>query len=369
MLKKPLKSARELLANGIHGREKGVAIVAVLALLALMSALAVAFLRMATAARDGMVDKAEVERASAMKETVITLVTAQLTAANQVLAQPASPVESISWTTQPGAVRTYSNEQLSHNKVFKLYSSAVPQISNVAPADTGALLDRINEDLEGDWQDRPDEFTDLNLPVTVNGTARYPIADPGMWNGMEDNPENVEGFTYSAVSRQKTVRGVDPRQGKLALPVRWIYQLQDGTFGILTKDRKFQPLDPAAAGALTRENPITGRMAWWADDESCKINLNTASIPAIWDTPRTTSKEDVWLANSQPLAGEYQRYPGHPATVDLSAVFFPGRRYTTTDGSWDMYPGASMRGRVTEDEAKLIWDMTPFISSGSSPST
>ncbi|MES2708576.1 MAG: Verru_Chthon cassette protein A [Verrucomicrobiota bacterium] len=363
----PFRTSRR--AGSGPAKKKGVAILTVLALLTLMAALAVSFLRMSAASRAGNLDKAEVQRASGMRETVISLVTAQLGAANTLVASgggTGSPQDVLSWTTQPGAIRTYSNTQRAHNRVYKLYSSAVPLISNIAPGETDLLLAGINDDLAGDWVSRPDEFTDLNLPIISNGVARYPIADPRMYNGKSDPAVNTEGFTYGSKSGPKVIGGVDPVKALLPMPVRWIYQLQDGTLGWLAQDRKFMPLDPALTGALSRENPVIGRMAWWADDESCKVNLNTASVPAIWDTPRTTSLEDVWLAHTQPLAGEFQRYPGHPATVDLSAVFFPGRRYTGTDGSWTMPIGASMQAALTNEQADLIWGLTPFITSGRS---
>lgn len=350
-------------AQAHPSRQQGVAILAVLALLTLMTALAVSFLRMTAASSAADTSKAERERADGMRWTVTNLVTAQLSEANRLVFQNGNAGEVVSWTTQPGAIRTYSNTNPANNRLFKLYSSAVPQITGIAPGSTAALLGKIEDDLATDWRERPDEFTDLNLPVlTGGGEPNYPIADPGLWNGNRDSPENVEGFTYGPAALTKSIGGVDAAQGRLPMPARWIYQLQDGTLGVLTRDRKFQPLDPNLKGALTRENPITGRMAWWADDESCKINLNTASVPAVWDTPRTTSLEDVWLAKTQPLSGEWQRCPGHPATVDLSAVFFPGRRFTGTDGSWTMPVGASMRGPLSLEEADLIWSLTPFIS-------
>ncbi|MEZ0255822.1 MAG: Verru_Chthon cassette protein A, partial [Chthoniobacter sp.] len=86
----------------------------------------------------------------------------------------------------------------------------------------------------------------------------------------------------------------------------------------------------------SKDNPVLGRIAFWTDDESCKVNINTAAgdewtpqstsygAPAgsYWDIPRTFSLFDRQaLANYQPAQGEYQRYPGHPATTYLSAVF------------------------------------------------
>lgn len=49
------------------------------------------------------------------------------------------------------------------------------------------------------------------------------------------------------------------------MPLRWVYVRQDGT------------LDDSEKPSLTdQKNPITGRFAWWTDDESTKINVNTA---------------------------------------------------------------------------------------------
>lgn len=75
-----------------------------------------------------------------------------------------------------------------------------------------------------------------------------------------------------------------------------------------------------------------GRVAFWADDETAKVNINTASEGTYWDVPRIYSAEDfgrysgsnVALAGfsvTQPTQNEFQRYPGHPATTSLSPIF------------------------------------------------
>ena len=108
------------------------------------------------------------------------------------------------------------------------------------------------------------------------------------------------------------------------MPVKWLYVLKDGTVG--------------SASLATATNPIVGRTAFWADDESCKLNVNTASEGTFWDTPMVSveqesgqitggdpgtlvnSPKSLSLAGSQPARFEYQRYPGHPATTCLSPV-------------------------------------------------
>jgi uncharacterized protein (TIGR02600 family) len=69
-------------------------------------------------------------------------------------------------------------------------------------------------------------------------------------------------------------------------------------------------------------NPIVGRIAFWTDDETCKVNINTASEGTYWDTPRSRSKQDIDFANYQPAQKEFQRYPGHPTMTSLAPVFF-----------------------------------------------
>ena len=100
----------------------------------------------------------------------------------------------------------------------------------------------------------------------------------------------------------------------------------------------------------TAANPIVGRVAFWTDDESAKVNVNTASEGTFWDTivansgasvfgnqPIPTSSSsanpipdytqpmgDIPLALLQPAQHEYQRYPGAPRD-DLS--FERARQY------------------------------------------
>ena len=83
--------------------------------------------------------------------------------------------------------------------------------------------------------------------------------------------------------------------------------MQDGTLG------------PASGG--TAANPIVARIAFWTDDESCKVNINTAGNGSPWNTPRVNSTDDVAWSSNQPAAGEYSAYPGHPATTSLASIF------------------------------------------------
>jgi hypothetical protein len=86
-------------------------------------------------------------------------------------------------------------------------------------------------------------------------------------------------------------------------------------------------------------------------------------VPAAWDTPRTTSQEDKWMAQNPPIALEFQRYPGHPATVDLSAVFYPNRRWVPP-GLVQILGASGAGGSMTlmdQADAFRIWNLAPFI--------
>ena len=113
----------------------------------------------------------------------------------------------------------------------------------------------------------------------------------------------------------------------------------------------------------TQANPIVGRIAFWTDDETSKLNLNTAAgfMPgnppsgytidtyagSFWDTPRFYTAFDMGqptstgmpkspggggLAICQLLQNEFQRYPGHPATTSLNPVF--GRMWMGRPARW-----------------------------------
>ncbi|MEZ0295899.1 MAG: hypothetical protein ACAI35_05530 [Candidatus Methylacidiphilales bacterium] len=84
--------------------------------------------------------------------------------------------------------------------------------------------------------------------------------------------------------------------------------------------------NPSAAASAT--NPITGRIAYWVDDESCKVNINTANGAHKNDTPRQMDS-----------AKKYSYGYGVPSEIDLSA--FPGITASTSDGIGDYAASAN----------------------------
>ncbi len=258
------------------------------------------------------------------------------------------------WASQPGAIRRWDQ---SGNFVagHKLYSDS----DLVA---TGSELEFSQDLPDSDWENLPARFVDLNEPAVrslPDGSVRthFPIIDPRAafpeGGGSYGDPGSVEGFGIDATGTSGIVLSGD-HSARLPMPVEWLYILEDGTVGYLDDSNTFVPSDVATA-----ENPIVGRVAFWADDETAKININTASEPTFWDLPRSVAgsvnasgteplSEDVWYAKYQPGQNEWQRYPGHPATTALSSVLFPGV--------------------LTPENKESIYEMVPRIIGGGSKS-
>lgn len=204
------------------------------------------------------------------------------------IAQAASYTNQTTWVSQPGLLRVYSLTNAATPRAplacYKLYSTT----NLAAMTDTSGALAFLAADVPANWSAEPALYTDLNSPAqTVSGNAVYPIFDPAATN-------SVQGLAADAPN------GV-------AMPVAWLYVLQDGTLG------------PAANA--TAANPIVARVAFWADDDTGKININTAGIGAAWNSPRVVSTADAAAGTEQPAQGEYDAYPGHPATTSLNVVF------------------------------------------------
>ena len=194
------------------------------------------------------------------------------------------------WVSQPGLLSTFVLQgQLAG--IYKLYSSAQMQMSGAKEK----MADWEARDSPSNWAAHPAVYTNLN----AKRDGHYPILDPAAQGA-------VEGFSFDAK------RGV-------AMPVTWLYLLQDGE--IVAP----QPVDgrqrQAKIPGATKQNPIVGRMAFWTDDESCRLNLNTAAGGTFWEMPVTTSPSDRSMGTHAPVKTEFQRHPGHPARVELASVF------------------------------------------------
>jgi len=195
------------------------------------------------------------------------------------------------WTSQPGLLRTFdaTGKPLA---AYKLYSSGQMEVG----VPQGLVMSTLrNEDAPANWDQYPAEFVDLNEAVE----GRYPVVDPAAKGA-------VSGFSF------ETSRGVE-------MPVRWLYVLEDGQ--IVAPQRMAGAPGQVRVQGAADENPVVARIAFWSDDETCRLNVNTAVGGEYWAPPATASAKDIRLAWNQPVAVEYTRYPRHPARIDMATVF------------------------------------------------
>lgn len=101
-----------------------------------------------------------------------------------------------------------------------------------------------------------------NLPVTtlvdLSSGEEPNNASPPTNEAVNLNPATLQDPSLYLVASTNATMPAAPMYAK------WIYQHQDGT------------LDPTVPTGAPTANPVVGRYAFWVDDESAKINLNTA---------------------------------------------------------------------------------------------
>ncbi len=296
--------------------EHGATLVIVLAILVLVAILIVGFLTRATSERSASASYHATATARQLADTAVNLVQAQINDAT-------SAGLGHTWASQPGAVRVFDdNGQLT--KVYRLYSAASMNSDITNPS---VLASDVPS---GDWASSPALWTDLNAPVLfddLNGTQQsiFPILDPRDPTdpGTPQVPKvttKIDGFQVASAPGATSTQPVP-------MPARWLYVLQNGQVVAPSGEGQSVTVTDASPG-----NPIVGRIAFWTDDESSKVNINTAAgnlskrenklLPAPWDIPRfRIYDERLLFSENQPVSGEYQRYPGHPANTDLSRIF------------------------------------------------
>jgi uncharacterized protein (TIGR02600 family) len=282
----------------------------VLVALAMMSLLLLALFSGAAHSLRFAQGDANLARETMLADSAATLVMAQL--------QQATTVAGQAWISQPGLIRTFAaaSPARTPSGCYKLYSA--PQM-----IDSSGSLAFLAADVPADWNSTANQgvYTDLNAPVQpLLGSAIYPILDAGATT-------SVTGLSADAGH-------------EVEMPVAWLYELQDGTLG--------------AASAATAANPIVGRIAFWTDDETSKIDLNTAGELSAWNTPRTTSSDDTGWAATQPASGEFERYPGHSGGVSLDVLFGAGAK---------SQPPPDQTADLTSDQ---LLALTPRYNSGGS---
>jgi len=335
-------------------RNGGVALVIVLAFLVLITALVLAFFSSVTTELSGAKSFSSETAAKLLADSAVQCVMGQIKLAT-------SGGATIAWASQPGMIRTYddSGNPLSF---CKLYSSNNMVVSGSSQIGAFSFLNndlKVNPaDVSTDWAGKPAIFTDLNASVVTSSGTVYPIVDGNGIAALTKNSANVsvpQYYTYA--SNGATVPDIDGfaiASGNTSaaltgsnntpipnMPVKWIYTLKDGTLtspsGVDSSGKIANWTGVAADKAPSATNPIVGRIAFWTDDESCKVNINTATEGFYTDYPRTVSaisgqnaanQGEVMLGTNQPVAHEFQRYPSHPAMTSLSAIIKPPAGWT-----------------------------------------
>ncbi|MCE9612462.1 MAG: Verru_Chthon cassette protein A [Chthoniobacter sp.] len=312
-----MKQSRQL-------QQAGIALVIVLAFLVLISVVVIAFFTSVSTELTASRTVAISASTQQLADSAVNVVMAQLVDATK--GQDSGSL--LAWASQPGLIRTFDAAGKPRD-FFKLYSSDKMTVSG--GGFTGA------PDLPpADWKSsaNSDLYTDLNAPAPdFTGALVYPIVDPSaevLANGQVPSfgQLKVDGFSITSRPGYEAGKAESAGNNRAPMPVKWLYVLRDGTLqppalqlGVLT------------VKAATTTNPIVGRIAFWTDDETSKVNINTASEGTYWDVPRIFSMEDIGkyasattvsspgMAICQPAQHEYQRYPGHPATTCLSPIF------------------------------------------------
>ncbi|MFA6176031.1 MAG: Verru_Chthon cassette protein A [Phycisphaerae bacterium] len=328
----------------------------VLCILVLITGMVIAFF--SSVSTEYVTSKSSFARATG-KELADATVQVAIGQIRQATTQPVAG-SSLCWASQPGMIRAYGNPDGSASSApyayYKLYSSdnMVVTAGQLGNANYDPLANP-NVDLaykpanSSDWYSAPALFTDLNAPVVGSNGTSYPIIDATI---IIDSTKSVTGFHTTSAPVASAASNPVP------MPVKWIYQLRDGTLTApIAADSTGTTASFANAAATkkpTVDNPIVGRIAFWTDDETCKVNINTASEGTYWDVPRANGTEESGFGSYQPAQHEWQRYPGHPAMTCLSTVFpalTPQQIYALTPR---INGGGSNAGTITINSSTAI---------------
>ena len=309
-------------------KQSGMALVIVLCFLVIISTLIVAFFATVTTDLASTKSYTAGVTAKQLSDMATNLVMAQIRDATRGYQNPDDPGSGVlSWASQPGMVRTF-DETGNPYAFYKLYSSGNMVLRSMSPQLN--VNDEFDRDVPTDWATEAGVYTDLNAPVIVpdangliqlNGSnfrADYPILDPS----AASNPA-VEGFTIGGRLGPTSVSNpaILPNPNPAALPCRWLYVLKDGSMISPSNSANGKVTFENSAVKPDASNPIVGRVAFWADDESSKVNVNTAGEGTFWDIPRSTNAVETAFAYNMPAQNEFQRQPGHPGMTCLSTVF------------------------------------------------
>jgi len=350
---------------GRGGRSSGAALVITLAILILVTALVLSMFNSVTSERSDTAANANLSDSKRLANMTVELVKSTIT---QATLDTDSSGNHTAWASQPGMIRTWDiNGNL--NRAFRLYSSGtiVTTSSTVISNDAAALASW--RPTTGTTSSYNALWCDLNAPgLSSTGARVYPIVTPpqtSLTSAATDLAYGVPIDTMGTASNDGTANGVQgfsittfpgysgsasSTNNPVPMPVKWLYVLQDGEF--------VSPTGSYTAGTIagaSASNPIIARVAYWTDDETSKVNINTASEGVFWQYPRaagggipapgnSTNFTSGQLACYQPSRNEFQRYPGHPATVSLSSVLQSGSTPLTLTQIYNLVPRIQQGG-------------------------
>lgn len=357
--------------------QKGLALVSVLAMVTLATVIILALFSVSDSEFKASKVYAGGNAARQLADSAVNIVIGQIRSATY--SPSLSGTTPTTWASQPGAIRVYQTNGV-FQRGHKLYSDAQMIVTTTGVGGESAMG---KDAPPSNWNENPDQYVDLNEPVVrVSGNTTntyFPVVDPRAASDQSNTTEveRVEGFMYSAtpptgggtINGVKEPTGSDPNDFRLPMPVEWVYVLQDGTVGTVTNAGQWTGGD-----APTADNQIIGRVAFWTDDESCKLNINTASEPGYWAVPTFFHERDKGWSDCPPSNHEYQRFPGHPATVSLSTVLYPGPVVSGTQVPryLDSYPyvtnllpsGASTNPSLALAIKQRIYEIVPKLQGG-----
>ncbi|MGB8354703.1 MAG: hypothetical protein WCD79_12490, partial [Chthoniobacteraceae bacterium] len=270
----------------------GIALVIVLGMLVLVAVLVIAFLSSISTELQSSKSYASGTDVRALADSAVNIVISQIQDATTSGTIGSSGTYILAWASQPGMVRTYDNTG-SIVTNYKLYSSGQLRVSG-----TFNPVASLSTEIPDTWASgtNADLYTDLNKPVTaVSGTTtvtHYPIIDPsavgpsqtGTTSALSGTYTPIQGCYLNTVTNITTTSAT--QTNPIPLPVQWMYVLKDGSVvAIDPNTKKISGVGTTLAdGSL---NTVVGRIAFWTDDESCKVNVNTASEGTFWDRPWT----------------------------------------------------------------------------------
>ena len=325
------------LPGSIRHRRAGMALIIILSCLVLITGVIVAFFSSVTTELSAAKGYANGISTRELSDTALATVMGSIRSAT-------TSGTGICWASQPGMIRTFDTSKTGSQGLacYKLYSSNKMVVNQAdMPFDPQA-------EVVSNWNSLSALYTDLNAPVVSGTGLTYPIMDPSL-DGV------VEGFSLNAAKRSGYDTGspASPVNNPMPMPVKWLYVLKDGSLTAPDSGDTKATWTSSGAVAPSHANPIVGRVAFWTDDETCKLNINTASEPTPWDSPRAvsgTNQSEILNGMYQPTDQEYQRFPGHPAMTALSPVFYPNQ---TT---------------ITQAQKNKIYTLVPRIQHGGSDS-